>query len=291
MKRRTAYIIRKRALGDVLWIEPVIRQLADRYNKVIVYTKYAELFLHYPLSNVQFKSELSSWEKIIWKLESFFKTSFLFTDLEMAYERNPKMHLLHAYQAKAHVPLTTEYPRLYLNDQESMERPVEGNYIVLHLESFTNRNYRKVFGVNWKEIIKHLHSAGLQVVQIGVNPEPIEGAVVIKTSIRSMMGTIKGAAFFIGIDSGPSHIAASLGIPSLIFFGSVNPLFRHFPNIFKGYFLQQPCEYAGCYHETISESGTICRLVGNEGIPKCSLHSTEYVRTHIDLLIDQYHLL
>jgi ADP-heptose:LPS heptosyltransferase len=105
-----------------------------------------------------------------------------------------------------------------------------------------------------------------------------------------MIGIISGAAFFIGIDSGPSHMAAALNIPSLIFFGAVNPDFRHFRDLLRGRFLQQFCEYAGCYHES-SESKPICRLVGNEGIPKCSLHTTEYVLNNIDLLIKDYQLL
>jgi hypothetical protein len=65
-------------------------------------------------------------------------------------------------------------------------------------------------------------------------------------------------------------------------------MFRHFPELFKGYFLQQPCEFAGCYHEVISGRGQSCRLVGDAGIPKCCLQTTENVKKYIDLLLENY---
>ena len=33
------YIVRKRQLGDVLWAEPIIDEIALKYKKVIVHTK------------------------------------------------------------------------------------------------------------------------------------------------------------------------------------------------------------------------------------------------------------
>ncbi len=289
LKRPFVYVVRKRALGDVLWIEPVVRQLAATNKKVIVYTKYPDLFLNYPLSNVVFKSKIGFFEKLLWKAESFLKASLFVIDLEMASEKNPRIHFLHAYQQKAGLPMVMEYPKLYLSKEESKPAATsQRKYVLLHLESLTDKNYRKVYGVNWEDITKNLESKGFLIVQIGKESLNIPGTIHVKTSIREMISLINKSSFFIGIDSGPSHIASALGIPSLIFFGAVNPDLRHFRNLFKGYFLQQYCEYAGCYHETISVSGPSCRLVGDGGIPKCSLHTTEYVLRYIDLLIQEY---
>ncbi len=292
MKRPFVYIVRRRALGDVLWIEPVIRQMAAKVKKVIVYTKFAELFENYPLPNVEFRPSLSIFEKIIWKTERFLNTSLSFINLDMAYENKPRLHILKAYQQKASLPETEEYPRLYLSENEKSGEWVQGKpYVVLHLESFTDKNYRKVYGVDWKEVTGRLSAMGFVTILIGKEPGTMEGAQYIQTGLRGMISLISKASFFIGIDSGPSHIAASLGIPSLIFFGAVNPDLRHFRKFFKGYFLQQYCEYAGCYHEVKSILGPECRLVGNDGIPKCSLHTTAYVLEHIDLLTKEYSLL
>lgn len=293
MKRPFVYLVRKRALGDVLWIEPVIRALAARNKKVIVYTTVNELFANYPLSNVVFRNKLNIFEKACRAIEFFCKTAFFFIDLDNAYEEKPKEHFLHAYEEKAGLPLTREYPSLYLNIEEE-KRPSlpEGKYAVLHLESMTAKNYRKVYGVDWEKVAGHIRQKGLTLYQVGNNPPPIPGVTHIKTSIREMIRLIRHSSFFIGLDSGPSHIAASLGIPSLIFFGAVKPELRHFPELFKGHFLQQYCEFAGCYHDiTNSRYGPDCKLVGNEGIPKCSLHTSGYVTEHIDRLITEYSLI
>jgi hypothetical protein len=274
----------------VLWIEPAIRQLAASNKKVIVYTKYPELFLHYPLPNVRFTSHLRLWEKMLWALERTLHLTRFFIDLDHAYEDNPKVHFLTAYQQAAGLPVTHEYPRLYLDAGEKNFRPagVAGRYAILHLESMTDKNYRKVFGIDWERVVSNLAAKSFTVLLIGKEPLPIPGARIVKTSIREMIALINSATLFIGIDSGPSHLAASLGIPALIFFGAVNPDFRHFRDQFKGLLLQQPCEYAGWYHEANDRTGWSCRLVGDEGIPKCALFSTAFVLNNIDLLLNKY---
>jgi hypothetical protein len=288
LKRPFVYLVRKRALGDVLWIEPVIRQVAATNKKVIVYTKYPELFKNYPLPNVRFTSRLLFWEKMLWALERTLHLTRFFIDLDHAYEDNPKIHFLSAYQKAAGQPVTHEYPRLLLDTGEKDFRPagVIGRYAVLHLETMTDQNYRKVYGVDWETVVATLTARSYTVLLIGKEPLPIPGARIVKTSIREMIALINGATLFIGIDSGPSHLAAALGIPALIFFGAVNPDFRHFRDLFKGRLLQQPCEYAGWYHETNDRTGWSCRLVGDEGIPKCALFSTENVLNSLDLLLN-----
>lgn len=288
MSSRFKYLIRKRQIGDVLWIEPVIRQLSVKYSKVIVHTKYNELFNNYPCANVIFKNKLSFIEKVLARIEFILNTSFLFINLDMAYERSPNEHFLHAYQRKAALQLTLEYPRLYLNVEEQSKKIIPFNrYVILHLDSFSDRNYRRVYGVDWEVIISHLNNRGFEVVKVEKS-QITYGETKTNTTIRDLIMVINKSSFFVGIDSAPSHIAASLGIPSIVFFGSVNPMFRHFAKLFKGFFLQQHCEFAGCYHSAIGKTGAICRLVGNEGIPKCSLHTTEYVIQNIEALIKQY---
>lgn len=291
LKKPILYLVRKRAMGDAFWMEPLIRVLATRVKKLVVYTKFPELFENYPISNVVIKKEIPAILKFWWKFERLLHVSWFFVDLELAYEKKPGMHILHAYQLTAGIEKTNEYPKLYLNNEES-SRKIQGvqKFVTLHLESLTNRNYRKVYGVNWKQVVDYLNSLGYAVILLGKNPGSLEGTMHLNTGIREMISLINASSFFIGIDSGPSHLAASLNKPALIFFGAVNPVFRHFPEIFSGAFLQQDCPYAGCYHTVISRNGPVCRLVGDSGIPVCSLHSTEYVINHIDHLRKKYHL-
>jgi heptosyltransferase-3 len=284
------YIVRKRQLGDVLWIEPVIDEIALKYKKVIVHTKYNEIFNNYKHKNVIFKKELNIFEKILHALEKLLNTSILFISLENAYEKDSKQHILNAYQQKSALALSEKYPKIYFSEEESRKKIVNfDNYVVIHLESFSTRNYRKVYGIEWNEITTHLSEKGYKIILIGKNKYEIGNAVYIKTDLREAMLLIRKAKFFIGIDSFPSHVAASLGIPALIFFGAIQPEYRHFKSKFKGQFLQQNCEFNGCYH-TDKKNEVTCKIVGNEGIPKCSLHDNNYLLKNIKKLITENNL-
>ena len=279
------YIVRKRQLGDVLWIEPIIDEIALKYKKVIVHTKYNEIFNNYKHKNVIFKKELNIFEKILHALENFFNTSILFISLENTYEKDSKKHVLNAYQKKSKLELSEKYPKIYFSEEERMKNIVHyDNYVVIHLESFSTRNYRKVYGIECDKITSYLTEKGYKIILIGKNRYEIDNTIYIETDLREAMLLINKAKFFIGIDSFPSHVAASLGIPALIFFGAIDPAYRHFKNIFKGEFLQQKCEFNGCYH-TDKKNEVTCRIVGNDGIPKCSLHDNNYILKNIEKLI------
>ena len=281
LMRLPVYLIRRKALGDVLWIEPVIRQLSKKHRKVIVYTKFNPLFENYPAHNVIFKNKLNVVEKLLGWLKVF-----KFILLDKAYEARPQMHFLHAYQLEAGVPQKDEYPRLYLNDAERKEFSHEKPYVVLHINTPSEKNYRKVYGINWEDVVAFLRSKNLQVISPGSQINPIPGVKYCNTSIRQLIALIYNASLFIGIDSGPSHIAASLNIPSILFFGSVNPAYRHFEKQHNAVIMQKPCVYAGCYHTPTKElHGNTCKLVGNEGMPPCTFHTTKELIDNLNKLI------
>lgn len=218
-------------------------------------------------------------------LENLLNTSILFISLENTYEKDSKKHILNAYQKKSKLEISEKYPKIYFSEEERMKNIVHfDNYVVIHLESFSSRNYRKVYGIEWDKIISYLTEKGFKIILIGKNKYEFENTIYIKTNLREAMLLINKAKFFIGIDSFPSHVAASLGIPALIFFGAIDPAYRHFKSIFKGEFLQQKCEFNGCYH-TDKKNEVTCRIVGNDGIPKCSLHDNNYILKNIEKLI------
>jgi heptosyltransferase-3 len=281
------YIYRSGGMGDVLWLEPVLQQLSKQYSKVYLYTNFYELYENYPFKNVIVKKIPSGFFRIFLKLLNFFSTKKKYHRIDgYCYEAFPKMHILNAYQTYFNLTQTQEYPKLYLSSKENNTRLIkEQQYAIIHLEPNAKLNFRKVYGVNWNVVVASLEKQGIKTIIVGNNPDPIDGATVFKGSIGELIQIVKNAQFFIGVDSGPSHIAASLQVPSLIFFGAVNPEFRHFAKLFQGAFLQQPCEFAGCYHEVISSSGQTCKLVGNEGIPKCCIHTNEGIINSINQLL------
>lgn len=255
------HIHRLYGFGDVLWIEPIVRHFLQHGQKVNVLTPYYEIFENYPSPHLLLNEMFlySSNDKII--------------DLNMSYEKNTHIHFLEAFRMAAGVPeMELSYPRLHLSDEE--KKPlVCGDYIVLHLEK--NRcNFRNVYGIEWEKVINHLKSLGMKVVQISQSGENIFGEHLTMKNWRQIMTLIYRAKYFIGIDSGPSHIAAAFGIPALLFFGSVNPAYRHLKT-FKGIFLQGFCKHPHCFHEDIC--GKPCKIVGNKGIPPCCRQTTEKV--------------
>ena len=282
----TIYLIRKRQLGDILWIDPIIRKLSSSYDKIIVHTKYNDLFLSMNYKNVIFKKNLNLIERIFSNIEKLLNTRFKYINLDDSYEHNPNIHLLHAYQKKANLPLEITYP-IFNNFDNNIKTKlnINGKFFILHIESFSEKNYRNVYGVDWGIITKYINDLGYKVIQVGVSPTEINNTIKVSTTIYELISLIQESSYFIGIDSFPSHVAASIKIPSIIFFGAVNPEFRHFKSIFNGFLLSQQCEFAGCYHESKSKKLVSCKIVGDSGIPKCSTHSNEFVKKYIDNLL------
>lgn len=274
-------------MGDVLWIEPIIRHLSVKNKKVIVFTKFNALFENFPFTNVVFKDNLNIIEKVLARIESLLGTSLFFINLDRTYEKQPKQHFLHAYQQKAGLEKINEYPILYLSEKEKVNDNSPA-YAIIHIESYSDRNYRKVYGIDWSKIVSYIKSKGFVVIQVGKNPAEIPGCKSLKSDIRQLIKIINGCSFFIGIDSGPSHIAASLHKPSLVFFGAVNPEYRHFKENFNGIFMNQFCEFSGCYHNKPGKIDPYCRLVPDNEVPKCALYTNEYLINMIDLLLEKY---
>lgn len=288
MQLNAIYVYRSGGMGDVLWTEPIIRTLAARYKKVVLLTQFAELFANYPMPNVTVQKIPGGLKRATLKWRNFFLGGKLYHKHDGVYEAKPKMHMLYAYQDYFNLPRRNEYPALHLNENEKKNPPgIPADYAVIHLDSAGDLNYRKVYGVDWRIIADNLRSKGIAVVTVGNTRLEVPGTIEYKGSLRQLIQLINGCRFFIGVDSGPGHIAVSLRKPVLLFFGSVNPAFRHFREQLNGYILQQQCEFAGCYHGVISGKGQSCKLVGDNGIPKCSLHTTANVQHHIDLLMQQ----
>jgi len=112
---------------------------------------------------------------------------------------------------------------------------------------------------SWTKLVALLHERGFHnIAQLGVAKYPVFGAVAIEPipgavslinalSVEEMMGAISLARLYIGIDSGPLHIAAALGIHSVGIFGATLP-----PHLFveaaNRAFVVSQVECRGCGH-------------------------------------------
>jgi hypothetical protein len=258
-------------------MEPVVRRLARDYFRVVVVTPYAELFDNYPLKNVLFVKKLHPLLKMLREISKALFGSAGFLDLGMVYEKSPGMHILRAYLNHAGYssePLS--YPRIYLSDKE-LARCEPSRTVVLHLfPPSAQKNFRTVVGIDWVAVKHYLAEKGYHV--IGITDTAVQSEFYhaqCSPSLRELIMLIQRSALFIGLDSGPSHIAAALGKPAIIFFGSVNPKYRHIVERFNGVIMQKPCQYAGCFHSVQEMSKRKCLIVDDSQPAPCCIFTTQ----------------
>jgi len=80
-----------------------------------------------------------------------------------------------------------------------------------------------------------------------------------KTDLETLAGVIKKASLFVGIDSGPAHIAAACGVPATILFSGMNDRHQWAPH---GDLVRLLYPGAGKDLSSI-DSESVCRVVGN----------------------------
>jgi hypothetical protein len=143
------------------------------------------LFKNFPESKVVFKQKLNWFEKMLYQIDEKLDTQNFFIKLDGAYENNPKMHFIHAYQLKANLPLTIEYPSIYLSASEKrIFDQLKNPFVVLHLDTWSEKKYRQVYGINWEKIVEYLSSKNLDVIQIGKNPLHMPGTKYLEITTR-----------------------------------------------------------------------------------------------------------
>lgn len=264
-------VVENRGFGDAIWTEPIIRHFLTQQQEVSVFTGWPCIFDNYPSNSLHVN-----------RMEKAFPLDE--PPISLRFEEKPQMHYLECYRLQAGIPdMELSPPQLYLSDREK-KRNIEKPYAILHLDFYpSSSNYRNVYGVNWKKITDCLHEKGLEVWQITGKANHLVAPWVPSPDFREIMSLLYNCNLFIGLDSGPSHVAAALQIPSVIFFGSVNPRFRHL-DPHKKVFLQSPCPFAHCYHEHPKQFGQPCRLVPEEGQPPCCIHDTASVIQAIESL-------
>ena len=250
-------------LGDIVASEPIIDALHKKFQNAEIYwivkPIFAPLLTKHPgLSKVIFetnilfsilvsrKNAFSAFYNL--HLNDLRKDPFFGTKLVNPYAEEigltvdnyyTSSNLLGNFSRLCHLNLEHNAPSIFI-EQTKIKLPFEGNYWVLHRKSTdTNREWQDE---NWVQLLDLLTTEyGINVVEIGTN-DPLDYSgknflnLVGKTSIEETCMLIKSAQFFLGIDSGPTHIANAFKIPALILCG-------HFAN-FKKYM-----SYSGAYQK------------------------------------------
>jgi len=273
--KETVVIQREGALGDVISVEPVLEYFYNKGYRVVLNTspQFKDLFRqhHY---RIDFFDEFD-----------YNRIPYKFINLDMSYESNPKqVHLKSYYEFAGIKDGEIKSPKLNLYQNYRKDIKLFERYVIIHIDD-REQEYRNIKGIYWESIVDYLKLLGYDVLQVGTSNHKIKGALKINTpSLQFLMWVVASSDLFIGIDSGISHIASGFNIPSIIFFGSVNPEYIHPTNENKYYiYNKNVCDKPFCWHESITTTGQKC-YIDNEN-PPCSIFTNTQLINSINKLI------
>ena len=260
-------------LGDMVASEPILPALAAKFGHThitwICHPKHFPVFAFHPLVNRLVPQKFTLLTHILLRAHPFHHLYSLHlsgfrTDEETnTVILNPKADALNLtlrnyYDAHTLLEIASVLadlgklngqPHLYV-DPKPYDIPVKGHYWVIHTKS--NEGLRDWKDEHWVRLIQYaIEKWEVHILEIGQrNPLPFEHphftSLVGKTTLMETMKIIQGASFFIGLDSGPTHIANAFQIPALVLCGA-----------FKNFSIYH--SYSGAY-----QNPEIARVIFNE---------------------------
>lgn len=228
-------VIRQLALGDVILLTPVIEQIWRNYSGeclIDVITCKPEVFSGNPFVNeVRRPDDING-------LNNPYDVTYNF---DMAYEKKPLLHIVDAYAVHAFGSsdaLRQKMPKLFSSFEDVCRakwlissRGLE-DFVVVHMrkDGWQSRNLPMPY---WEKVINCLlDSTSLNIVQVGSLDEysfnfndrliDLRGQL----SIHVLRELISHSRFFVGVDSGTLHIAATTHTPIIGMFTSAHHLLR-----------------------------------------------------------------
>jgi hypothetical protein len=263
-------ISRQAAMGDIIQLEPVLEYFHKKGHPVYLDTLpgFYELFAkhHFPVGNY------AHFDKVI---------KHRVINLDEAYEVNPRqLHLKSYFEFAGIKDYVLRNPKI--NVEIGPDNKMFKKYVVMHLDE-RDTPHRNTFDVNWQRVTNFLEDKGYTVIQIGLGEAPKVGLRF--NAIGNMLQwVIAGADLFLGVDSGPSHIAVATGRNCVLLFGSVNPAYIH-ADMQNIQVVQSPCpvQKDGCWSSVVSNKGVPCEI--DVARPPCCVHKTEEVIEKIKKLL------
>lgn len=232
----TIVIHRNAALGDVIWVTPLLTHIRARNKtaKIVASTIYPDVFTGNP-----YVDEIC----INGYQDRYNDSNSFIINLDGSYEGNRLVHMVDAYKMTAGLADDMSDPSLYLTDDS------------LYDASASDRGYRcktsvcihmaatspdRIIGEDvWREVISTIiNKTDYGVVVVGANSDYGDMdwgkqyyksrymSFVGKSNIKQTAGIIGKCSAFIGVDSGMSHVAFAMRIPSVVVYNMVSPEYR-----------------------------------------------------------------
>jgi len=275
--QKTVIIKRSAAMGDVILVEPVLHYFHKKGYRVALDTpeQFFMLFVnhHFPVHHIS-------------KIDGRLLPGAEHYNLDMAYEALPKQNrLLSYYQFCGIKDGEMKNPKLSVGFNLNEHTKLFQKYCIIHLEGI-RQSGRNVFGVDWENVVANIQARGYSVFQVGKRNVPlIKNAIYLNTMNENFLCYAVGSAdFFIGIDSGVSHVASAFNVPSILFFGNTNPEVVHADLSNKVILTKIVCEKPYCWHEQIGVESNECYI--DPQLPPCAKYTTKEVLEAVDKVIE-----
>ncbi len=253
-------------MGDIVACEPVSRYLKSRnagaHLTWAVSPAYRELIDTNPYIDETMLLEcLTDWIKLTKHSSCYNKIVDLHVNYRMCQhcgipliksKGNPFVNLYEwfdygtlqeAFTLGAGLPALSDQPKLYLKPEhakavDTLGLPVD--FCAVHMES--NQSSKDWKRDPWRRLLEWVrHELKLRIVEVGrgrarATSPSLRGIVslVDRLSILQTAEVIRRARFFIGVDSGPAHLANALQVPGIVLLGRYGFFRQYMP--FNGFF-------------------------------------------------------
>lgn len=258
-KRKKILLIRLRKLGDTILATLAADALKDHYPEAeihyLVEEQYAELFYAHPSIDrvVKIKKNLSLRETLkfgIWlKKEDYSFTidlhsglrssfiaflssrkryglktaySFLFTKTVLRRLSPLSHHIENQFQVLKLVGINATPGKYRFPPPEPLNYKIEGEYALLHpfaspLKSLSSEQAylmaQQLEKIGLKPVFTGSENERKKIDELGI------GENLAGISLNQMRALAAGAKVFIGVDSGPAHLASTTSVPMVVIFG------------------------------------------------------------------------
>jgi len=216
IERPLQILVRRRAaLGDVIMSTGVVRELKRKYNcEIDVATEYPNVFNNNPHIRAIYHTEAMP------RIELY----DLYVNLDDAYEHNPVNHYLDSYFYRAFGTSDVD-KRVELfpseKDQQVVDTFIKDNkldqYIVVHIRQW-HWTLKNMSWDTWYAVFEQLFTTrtDIKIVTVGSATDgTVEHPLFVdardKLNVQQQKLLMDRARCFVGIDSGPYHIAAAGG--------------------------------------------------------------------------------
>ncbi len=297
IQRPLIAIVRTEHFGDIVAAEPIARQVRELYPTayIVWFVKpvFAELVTNHPEINKVWRQSSVLRRIIVCQSGIFnqvYNLEFWQSNLDtvtnrkhenlIAVQKNitvfnyfSKHNLLHTFQTVGGLPIEDSIaPRVYIPDYIKIkinELNLPKNLVVVHCNS--NFDAKDWTVENWERLIEWLIGRGFEVAEIGLKSKntisnPKYTNLCGQFSILETAEVIGQAKFFVGIDSGPAHLANAVGAYGILLIGRLNN--------FEG---QMP--YSGQYQD--GSNATIIRQAGRT----CAEFDYDFVQKQIGSIL------